>query len=294
MQGVDAMKLRFLPVLVLSPSVLLVAVCVYGFIAYSGYLSFTASRMLPSAELVGTQNYQVLLALRNWWIAAGNVWIYTVVYIGASLALGLLLAVLIEQGVRAEGFWRTIFLYPMALSFIVTGTAWKWLLDPAIGVQGIVRHLGWTGFTFDWIVRSDRALYCIALAAIWQSAGFVMAMFLAGLRGLDVEPVHAARIDGARPWQVYRYVIVPQLGPVFASAAVVLATNAIRCYDLVVAMTGGGPGNATWLPSIFMYQYTFTRSEMGVGSASSVLMLGAIVVFVLPYLVHESRRVARG
>ena len=288
------MKAVWLPRLVLGPSVLLVLVCVYGFIAYSAYLSITASRMLPTAQLVGAQNYHELLALRSWWLAANNLWIYALLYIGASLVLGLALAILIEQGVRAEGVWRAVFLYPMALSFIVTGTAWKWLLDPGVGLQGIVRHLGCGGFTFDWIVRGDRALYCIALAAVWQSAGFVMAMFLAGLRGLDVEPVHAARIDGARPWQVYLHVVIPQLGPVFASAAVVLATNAIRCYDLVVAMTSGGPGNATWLPSIFMYQYTFTRSEMGVGSASSVLMLGAIVAFVLPYLIHEYRRVAHG
>ncbi len=285
------MKAGWLPKLLLSPSVVLVLVCVYGYIAYTVFLSFTTSQMLPSYHLNGWTNYHILLGLHNWWVSADNLAVFSVLYIVISLALGLGLAILIDQNIRGESAMRTIFLYPMALSFIVTGTAWKWMLDPGVGLQEIVRSLGWASFTFDWITREHMSIYCIVIAAIWQSSGFVMAMFLAGLRGVDSEPINAARIDGAKTWQIYLYVIIPQLGPVLASAFVVLVTTAIKSYDLVVALTSGGPGNSSWLPSVFMYQYTFTRNEMGVGSASSVLMLLAVGIFVLPYLINEVKRV---
>ena len=284
----------WMPPLMLAPSVLLVALCVYGYIAYTVALSFTSSQMLPVYEFHGLGNYRVLLGLQNWWTSLSNLWIFASLYIVVSLAIGLGLAILVDQRIRAESLLRSVFLYPMALSFIVTGTAWKWMLDPGVGVQELVRQLGWSGFSFDWIAREDRAIYCVVIAAVWQSAGFVMAMFLAGLRGVDQEPVHAARLDGANTWQIHLHVILPQLGPVLASAFVVLATTAIRSYDLVIALTNGGPANSSWLPSVFMYQYTFTRSQMGVGSASSVLMLLAVGVFVLPYLARELRAARHG
>ncbi|MDE1954045.1 MAG: sugar ABC transporter permease [Betaproteobacteria bacterium] len=288
------MKAGILPKLMLSPSVLLVLACVYGFIAYTVYLSFTASQMLPNYEWVGMTNYTILLGLQNWWISVNNLWIFALLYIVVCMALGLFLAILIDQKIRAESMFRSIFLYPMALSFIVVGTAWKWLFDPGVGFQHVVRMLGWSDFTLRWVTESHMAIYCIVVAAIWQATGFIMAMFIAGLRGIDTEPVNAARIDGARTWQIYVHVIIPQLAPVFASAFVVLVTMAIKSYDLVVALTSGGPANGSWLPSVFMYQYTFTRSEMGVGSASSVLMLLAVGLFVLPYLVSEVRRIQHG
>ena len=164
----------------------------------------------------------------------------------------------------------------MALSFIVTGTAWKWLLDPGVGLERSMHSLGWESFSFGWIKDSDMAIYCVVIAAVWQTTGFVMAMFLAGLRGVDTEQINAARVDGARTWQIYLRIIIPQLGPVFVSAFVILAHMAIKSYDLVIALTNGGPGRSTWLPSVFMYQYTFTRNEMAVGAASAVLMLVAI------------------
>lgn len=289
------MKAGFLPKLLISPSALLVLVCVYGYISFTVYLSFTTSTMMPTYELAsGVGNYDRLLELENWRVSLINLATFAGLYIGAAGILGLVFAILIDQKIKAESAFRSIFLYPMALSLIVTGTAWKWLLDPGVGLEHTLRSIGWENFTFGWIKDSEMAIYCVVIAAVWQTTGFVMAMFLAGLRGVDNEQVNAARVDGAKTWQIYLHIIIPQLGPVFVSAFVILAHMAIKSYDLVVALTNGGPGRSTWLPSVFMYQYTFTRNEMAVGAASSVLMLIGIGVFVLPYLVSEMRKVKNG
>jgi len=288
------MKAGYLPKLLFSPSVFLVLVCVYGYIMFTIYLSFTSSTMLPSLELTGAASYGRLLGLENWQVSLRNLGTFASLYILVALGLGLGLAILIDQKIRAESAFRSIFLYPMALSFIVTGTAWKWLLDPGVGLERSMHLIGWESFSFDWIKDSDMAIYCVVIAAVWQTSGFVMAMFLAGLRGIDSEQVNAARVDGAKTWQIYLRIILPQLGPIFVSAFVILAHMAIKSYDLVVALTNGGPGRSTWLPSVFMYQYTFTRNEMAVGAASSVLMLLAIGAVVLPYLYSEMRKVKHG
>ena len=288
------MKAGFLPKLLITPSALLVLVCVYGYIMFTVYLSFTASTLMPQYDWVGTANYARLMGLENWSVALSNLWVFAALYIVIAMALGLTLAILIDQKVRAESGLRSVFLYPMALSFIVTGTAWKWLLDPGVGLEHTMQTLGWSNFTFGWIKDSEMAIYCVVIAAVWQTTGFVMAMFLAGLRGVDSEQINAARLDGAKSWQIYQRIIIPQLGPVFISAFVILAHMAIKSYDLVIALTNGGPGRSTWLPSVFMYQYTFTRNEMAVGAASSVLMLIAIGVVVLPYLYGEMRKVKNG
>jgi glucose/mannose transport system permease protein len=288
------MRAGVLPKVLLSPSVLLVLMCVYGYIMFTIYLSFTPSTLLPAYDWVGGENYRRLLGLENWHVSVSNLLVFATLYIGAAIVLGLGFAILIDQQIRAEGVFRSIFLYPMALSFIVTGTAWKWLLDPGVGLEGTLRELGWESFSFGWIKDSDMAIYCVVIAAAWQTTGFVMALFLAGLRGVDVEQVSAARVDGARPWQIYLHVIIPQLGPVFVSAFVILAHMAIKSYDLVIALTSGGPGRSTWLPSVFMYQYTFTRNEMAVGAASAVMMLAAIALVVLPYLLAEMRKAKHG
>lgn len=280
---------NLLPRLLLSPSALLVLVCVYGYIMFTVYLSFTASTMLPTAEWAGTANYERLLGLENWEVSLHNLAVFAGLYIVIAMVLGLALAILIDQKIRAEGVLRSIFLYPMALSLIVTGTAWKWLLDPGVGLEHTLQSLGWSSFSFGWIKDGEMAIYCVVIAAVWQTSGFVMAMFLAGLRGVDSEQISAARVDGARTWQIYARIVIPQLGPVFVSAFVILAHMAIKSYDLVIALTNGGPGRSTWLPSVFMYQYTFARNEMAVGAASSVLMLIAISVVVVPYLLREMR-----
>ncbi len=288
------MKAGYLPKLLFSPSVLLVLVCVYGYIMFTIYLSFTASTMLPSLEWAGSASYTRLLGLENWQVSLGNLATFASLYIVIALVLGLGLAILVDQKIRAESAFRSIFLYPMALSFIVTGTAWKWLLDPGVGLERSMHLLGWESFSFTWIKDSEMAIYCVVIAAVWQTSGFVMAMFLAGLRGVDSEQVNAAKVDGAKTWQIYLRIILPQLGPVFVSAFVILAHMAIKSYDLVIALTNGGPGRSTWLPSVFMYQYTFTRNEMAVGAASSVLMLLGIGIVVLPYLFNEMRKVKNG
>lgn len=288
------MKAGYLPKLLFSPSVFLVLVCVYGYIMFTVYLSFTTSTMLPTYDWAGTASYTRLLGLDNWQVSLINLATFASLYIVIAMALGLGLAVLIDQKIRAESAFRSIFLYPMALSFIVTGTAWKWLLDPGVGLERSMHLLGWESFSFTWIKDSEMAIYCVVIAAVWQTSGFVMAMFLAGLRGVDSEQVNAAKVDGARTWQIYLRVILPQLGPVFVSAFVILAHMAIKSYDLIIALTNGGPGRSTWLPSVFMYQYTFTRNEMAVGAASSVLMLLAIGAVVLPYLFSEMRKVKNG
>jgi glucose/mannose transport system permease protein len=278
-----------LPKLVLSPSFAIVLIFVYGFILFTLYLSFTDSKILPSFGWVGWQNYDRLFGLRAWNTAVINLLIFGSLYIVISCVLGLLLAILLDQKIRTEGFIRTIYLYPMALSFIVTGTAWKWFLDPGIGLQAVVRSWGWESFTFEWIKDSDMAIYTIVIAAVWQTSGFVMAMFLAGLRGIDTEVMKAAQIDGASTFALYRRIVIPQLRPAFMSAFVVLAHMAIKSYDLVIALTGGGPGTATELPATFMYSYTFTRNQMGIGAASAVIMLMSIAAIMVPFIWSELR-----
>src|SRR5258706_15067502 len=288
------MRAGVLPKLLFSPSVFLVLVCVYGYIMSTIYLSFTSSMMMRSYEWAGTASYHRLFARENWQLVLISFGVFGSLYIGVAVVLGLGFAILIDQHIRAEGAFRSIFLYPMALSFIVTGTAWKWLLDPGVGLEHTMHNIGWESFAFGWIKDSDMAIYCVVIAAVWQTTGFVMALFLAGLRGVDAEQISAARVDGARSWQIYLHIIIPQLGPVFVSAFVILAHMAIKSYDLVIALTNGGPGRSTWLPSVFMYQYTFTRNEMAVGAASAVLMLVAIGVVVLPYLYSEMRKAKHG
>jgi glucose/mannose transport system permease protein len=284
------MKAPLIAKAVLSPTVLLVGLCVYGYIAFTVYLSFTASTMMPVMEYTGPEAYVRLMGLNNWTLSVKNLGIFATLYILLCGVLGLGLAVLIDQKIRAESGFRSIFLYPMALSFIVTGTAWKWLMDPSIGLERTMQAIGWDSFSFGWIKDSDLAIYCVVIAAVWQTSGFVMALFLAGLRGVDQEVINAARLDGAPTWRIYQRVIFPQLRASFISSFVVLAHMAIKSYDLVIALTNGGPGRASWLPSLFMYQYTFTRNEMAVGAASAVLMLIAIAIVVVPYIRREIRQ----
>jgi glucose/mannose transport system permease protein len=279
----------WLPRIVLAPSFFLILVFVYGFIIYTGYLSLTDSHMLPTYEFMGWSNYPKLFGLRHWKIAVNNLAIFGILYILICTIIGLLLAILLDQKIRAEGFLRPIFLYPMALSFIVTGTAWKWFLDPGIGLESIMHQWGWESFHFDWIKNRTFAIYTVVMAAVWQSSGFVMAMFLAGLRGIDGEIMKAAQIDGASGFRIYRRIIIPMLRPAFLSAFVILAHLAIKAYDLVIALTNGGPGRATELPATFMYSYTFERNQMGLGATSAIIMLIMIFSIIIPYLYSELR-----
>lgn len=284
-----------LPKFVLAPSVAAVLLCVYGFIAFTLFLSFTNARLLPSdfTKFVGFANYVALFEHRNWKISLSNLAIFAPMYIAMCTLIGLGLAILLDQKIRIEGLLRPLYLYPMALSFIVTGVAWKWFLDPGIGLEAVVKSWGWESFSFRWIKESNMAIYTIVVAAVWQSSGFVMAMFLAGLRGIDNEILKAAQIDGASNWNLYVRVIIPIMRPVFLSAFVVLAHMSIKTYDLVIAMTGGGPGRATYIPAIAMYDFTFTRQSMGLGASSAIVMLCMIAAVMIPYLYSELRTEGR-
>jgi glucose/mannose transport system permease protein len=277
----------WLPRVVLAPSVAVTLLFVYGFIIFTVVLSFTGSKMLPNFKWVGLENYRKLWALESWHTAITNIAIFATLYIGICTLVGLTLAILLDQKIRGEGVLRPIYLYPMALSFIVTGTAWKWFLDPGIGLEKTMHLWGWDSFSFTWIKDSEMAIYTIVIAAVWQTSGFVMAMFLAGLRGIDNEILKAAQIDGASNWNLYRRIVIPLLRPAFLSAFVILFHLAIKSYDLVIALTGGGPGRATELPATFMYSYTFTRNSMGIGASSAVIMLMTIAAIMVPYLYSE-------
>lgn len=278
-----------LPKLVLGPSVLVTLIFVYGFIAWTTVLSFTLSKSYARLDWAGLLQYTRVLGHDRWHVAVDNLMVFGVLYIGICLALGLLLAILIDQRIRQEGALRAIFLYPMALSFIVTGTAWKWMLNPGLGIEKLFHDWGYADFRFDWIIREDMAIYTIVIAGVWQASGFIMAMFLAGLRGIDQDMIKAASIDGATLPRIYWRIIIPQLRPVFLSSLVILSHLAIKSYELVVALTGTGPGYATELPSTFMYAHTFTRNQLGMGAASSVMMLLTVAAIMVPYLYSEAR-----
>ena len=278
-----------IPKLVVAPGVMLGFAFIYGFMIWNGVLSVTASRMLPNYELVGLAQYAKLWEMDRWWVALKNLAIFGVGYVGGAMALGVFLAVLLDQKVRAEGFIRTVYLYPMALSFVVTGTAWKWLLNPSMGLEKLMHDWGWESFSFGWLVESEMAIYCVVIAGIWQSAGFAMALFLAGLRGIDDSIIKAAQIDGASLPRIYWRIVLPALRPVFFSTLMVLSHLAIKSFDLIMALTSGGPGYATDVPATFMYAMSFTRGQIGLGAASATMMLATVAALVVPYLYSELR-----
>ena len=278
-----------IPKLVVAPGLVLGFAFIYGFMIWNGVLSVTASRMLPNYELVGLAQYAKLWEMDRWWVALKNLAIFGIGYVGGAMALGVFLAVLLDQKVRAEGFIRTVYLYPMALSFVVTGTAWKWLLNPSMGLEKLMHDWGWESFTFSWLVESDMAIYCVVIAGIWQSAGFAMALFLAGLRGIDDSIIKAAQIDGASLPRIYWRIVLPALRPVFFSTLMVLSHLAIKSFDLIMALTPGGPGYATDVPATFMYAMSFTRGQIGLGAASATMMLATVAALVVPYLYSELR-----
>jgi len=289
MSVASAVRTPWLPRLVVAPSFVLSFLFIYGLIVWNGYLSVSASRMLPNYDFAGFEQYARLFVSDRFHVALINMAIFGSLFIGGAMALGLLLAILLDQKIRAEGLLRTIYLYPMAISFIVTGTAWKWMLNPGLGLEKLVRDWGWESFRFEWLIDSDKAIYCVAIAGVWQSAGFVMALFLAGLRGIDDSIIKAAQVDGANLPLIYWRIIIPSLRPVFFSTLMVVSHLAIKSFDLVMALTAGGPGYATDLPATFMYTMAFSRGQIGLGAASATIMLATVAAIVVPYLYSELR-----
>ena len=278
-----------MPKMVLAPTFLASLVFVYGFVLWTAWISFTKSRLLPKYDLIGFIQYIKLFTNERWWVASKNLVIFGGLFIIFCIILGLLIAILLDQRIRVEGALRTVYLYPMALSFIVTGTAWKWILNPGLGLERLVRQMGFETFTFDWLVNSDMSIYTVVIAGVWQSTGFVMALFLAGLRGIDDEIINAAQVDGASMPRIYWRIIIPSLRPVFFSAIIILSHIAIKSFDLVVVLTRGGPGYSSDLPATFMYAFAFTRNQLAFGAASAMVMFGAVMAIIIPYLYSELR-----
>jgi glucose/mannose transport system permease protein len=280
---------KHMPKIVLAPSFVVSLVFVYGFIGWTAWISLTRSRLLPRYDFHGVIQYERLFESVRWDAAINNLFVFGFLFIVISTILGLILAILLDQKIRTEGVIRTIYLYPMALSLIVTGTAWKWILNPGLGFEAAIRGLGWTTFSFDWLVDPEMAIYTVVIAAVWQASGFVMALFLAGLRSLDQEVIKAAQVDGIPTWRIYTSIIIPSMASVFLSAFVVLAHLAIKSFDLVIALTGGGPGFATDLPATYMYTMAFSRGDLGQAASSAMVMMMIIFAIVVPYLYSELR-----
>ena len=264
-----------------------------GTVGWSVWISFTSSRTLPSSNFVGLAQYERLFETERWIVSLHNVVIFGVLFIVACLVIGFLLAVFIDQKVAGEGALRTIFLYPYAMSFVATGLVWQWMLNPQLGLQSTMRGLGWDSFTFDWIVSQDKVIYAVVIAAVWQASGLVMALMLAGLRGIDDSLWKAARIDGIPRWRVYVSIVLPMLGPAVATAFVLLAVGVVKVYDVVVAMTQGGPGTASEVPAKFIMDYLFQRANIGLASAASTVLLLTVVALLAPYLYAKSRAARR-
>lgn len=266
-----------------------VAVVFYGSMIWTAALSFTSSRLLPSYDFVGFDQYARLLSMPRWKTACLNLAILGVFSVTGSIALGTLLAVTLDRDVRGEGVIRSIYLYPLAISLIVTGLAWRWLLDPVTGVQAVMRSWGWESFSFAWLSSSQMAIYALVIASIWRSAGLVMIIVLAGLRGVDRDIWKAIRIEGIPVRTAYLRVILPSLKLTFFSVMILLLSDLVRSYDLVIAMTGGGPGFSTDIPAKFVVDHFFGRANIGLGSAASVIVMIMAMVALIPFFLTERK-----
>lgn len=249
--------------------------------------SFTNSKLLPRLSFVGLDQYERLWETSRWLIAIQNLLVFGIFSLIFTIGIGFLLAVLMDQKIRFEDTFRTIMLYPFALSFIVTGLVWQWILNPDFGIQAIVRGLGWESFAFDPLNNPNVVLYGLLIAGLWQGTGFVMCIMLAGLRGIDEDIWKAARVDGIPTWKTYLFVVVPMMRPVFITTLVLVASGIIKLYDLVVAQTSGGPGNASQVPAMYVYDYMFQAQNLGQGFAASTMMLLSVLIVLIPWAYLE-------
>jgi glucose/mannose transport system permease protein len=268
----------------LAPALAVVLIAYIGTMLWTMQISFTASKLLPVNVFVGLDQYRRLFESARWITSLQNLAIFGVLFVVGCLVIGFLLAVALDQKIRFENTFRTIFLYPYAMSFIVTGLIWQWLMNPGLGIQKSMRDLGWESFTFDWAVSNRMAIYALIIAAIWQASGLVMALMLAGLRGVDTELWKATRVDGIPAWRVYLSIILPLLRPMIVTAVVLLSISVIKSYDLVVALTNGGPGTASEMPAKFVMDNLFERQNIGLATAASTVMLVTVVSLLAPWL----------
>ncbi len=270
------------------PMILTTLVVFVGGTVWTVVYSFTDSKLLPRLRWVGLDQYERLWSNSRWLISIENLLFYGVMSLVFTIGMGFLLAVLMDQKIRHEDTFRTIMLYPFALSFIVTGLVWQWILNPQFGIQGIVRSWGWESFNFDPLNNPDTVLYGLLIAGLWQGTGFVMCLMLAGLRGIDEDIWKAARVDGIPTWKTYLVVVVPMMRPVFITTLVIVAAGIIKLYDLVVAQTSGGPGgNASQVPAMYVYDYMFQAQNLGQGFAASTMMLVSVLIVLIPWAYLE-------
>lgn len=276
------------------PMILTALVVFTGGTLWTVLYSFTDSKLLPRLRFVGLEQYERLWASQRWLVSIENLAIYGIFSLTFSLVMGFLLAALLDQKIRFEDTFRTIFLYPFALSFIVTGLVWQWILNPDFGVQSIVRGLGWTSFTFDPLYDADIVIYGILIAGLWQGTGLIMCLMLAGLRGIDEDIWKAARVDGIPMWKTYLMIIIPMMRPVFITTLVIITSGIVKLYDLVVAQTGGGPGIASEVPAKYVYDFMFRAQNLGQGFAASTMMLLSVAIVVVPWAYLEFGGKKRG
>ena len=278
------------PQLVLLPTLFAAAVYVVIFSLWTLWISVSQSTLLPNMAYGGFGEYAALWQSKRWTVAYQNLFIFGTLYVLGSLFVGTLLAILIDQRVKFESMWRTIFLYPLAISFIVTGTVWRWIFHPQTGVEKALNDVGWLSAQFDWITDRDMALYVVVFTGIWHASGFAMALILAGLRSVDGDLVKAAQIDGASMPRIYRRVVLPTIWPIFVAVTVVLLQFAIKTYDLVVALTQGGPGVSTTVPAIVVYDLMFQRGQIAQGAAAAVMILAGLALVLVPYVLWSGWR----
>ncbi|RDK00950.1 carbohydrate ABC transporter permease [Paraburkholderia lacunae] len=279
--------------LALLPMVLTVVFAYLGTMVWTARVSLSNSRTFPSGDFAGFAQYARLFHNDRWLLSLQNIVIYGACFIVACMAIGLLLAIFIDQRVVAEGALRTVFLYPYAMSFVATGLVWQWILNPELGVQAVLHKLDFEHARFDWIVDQEWVIYTIVIATVWQASGLVMALLLAGLRGIDDELWKAARIDGIPRWRVYASIVVPMLGPSMSTAFVLLFVMVVKLYDAVVAMTQGGPGTASEVPAKFIMDYLFGRANIGLASAASIVLLVTVLAILTPFFYARSRAALR-
>lgn len=269
------------------PMMVTVLVVFVGCTLWTIYYSFTNSKLLPTGKFVGIEQYERLFATSRWNVSVTNLITYGVLSLIFTLVVGFVLAVLIDQKIRFESAFRTIMLYPFALSFIVTGLVWQWIMNPTLGLQGTMRNLGWENFTFDWIANPRMVLYALLIAGLWQGTGFCMVLMLAGLRGVDEEIWKAARIDGIPTWRTYVSIVVPMMRGVMVTAVVIIGSGIVRLYDLVVALTNGGPGISSEVPAKYVYNYMFSGGNIGQGLAAATMMLLSVIIILIPWAYLE-------
>ncbi|WP_116598983.1 carbohydrate ABC transporter permease [Primorskyibacter marinus] len=269
------------------PMILTALVVFVGGTVWTVTYSFTSSKLLPKTKFVGLDQYERLWNTPRWMVSIENLLIYGIFMMVLSLVLGFVLAALLDQKIRYENTFRTILLYPFALSFIVTGLVWQWLLNPDFGIQSVIQRLGWQSFDFDPLYNADIVIYGVLIAGLWQGSGLVMCLMLAGLRGIDQEIWKASRVDGIPAWKTYIFIIIPMMRPVFITTLVIIASGIVRLYDLIVAQTGGGPGIASDVPAKYVYDYMFQGQNLGQGFAASTMMLLAVLVIVVPWAYLE-------